>query len=146
MATLLDTTRWRSNRLEASAIAVALVAVGMFVGNWVIGPAISTEAFDHSPLPSAKHQRVLLDQMAARPDPNPYRTPTPTFDLGDAPQYGAAARAQARAAIGGNRVSRNDREFPETGQDAFAAFDNAPAEPAPPVRSYYRKVDRHTIF
>jgi len=127
-----------SSGAEAFAIVVALMAVGMFIGDWVIGPAISTQIFDHSPLPSATRGRAAIDAMSARPDPSPYRTPTPAFDVPDAPHYGALARQKARAEIGGRRAERGSRsDFPEEVRDDFGF---APA-PEPPHR---RVIDRHT--
>jgi len=127
-----------SSGAEAFAIVVALIAVGMFVGDWVIGPAISTPIFDHSPLPSATRERAAIDAMSARPDPSPYRTPTPTFDIPDDPHYGALARQRARAEIGGRRAEQNSPSaFPEEARDDFG-FAPAP-EPA-----HRRVIDRHT--
>jgi hypothetical protein len=123
-----------SSGAEAFAIVVALFAVGMFIGNWVIGPAISTPVFDHTPLSSATRERAALDAMSARPDPSPYRTPTPAFGAPDNPHYGALARQRALAAIGGRRAERNSPSaFPEEARDAFAF---APAQ--------RRVIDRHT--
>ena len=39
--------------------------------------------------------------MVARPDPMPYRAPTPSFDLSGPPNYAAAAKEKAQAELGG---------------------------------------------
>jgi hypothetical protein len=128
-----------SSGAEAFAIVVALIAAGMFIGNWVIGPAISTDIFEHSALPSATRGRATIDAMSARPDPLPYRTPTPAFDTPDAPRYGALAKERAQAEIGGRSAARSvQSELPEQARDAF---DDGNASPSPP-RS--RAIDRHS--
>ena len=39
--------------------------------------------------------------MVARPDPLPFRTPTPVFDVSGPPDYAAAAKEKAQAELGG---------------------------------------------
>ena len=83
--------------------AMAAIAVGMFVGNWVIGPSLSGDPIEPAQLRSGKSEREILQAAIARPDPFPYRTPTPGFDLRDAPRYGAVAKQQAQAELGSRR-------------------------------------------
>jgi hypothetical protein len=77
--------------------AMAAIAVGAFIGSWVIGPAISRNVADTS-IPTTQ-ERPTFEQMVSRPDPNPYRAATPAFDLSGPPNYGAAAREKARAQL-----------------------------------------------
>ena len=115
--------------------AMALIAVGMFIGHWVLAPAISTDtATTREALRSAKFERQALDAAAARPDPFPYRTPTPAFDVSGQPNYGALARQQAQAAYGWQGA---EGAIPEPfGETPWAS------QPAQPSRG--RSYDRHT--
>lgn len=117
--------------------ALALVAVGMFIGHWVIAPAISYGLPDREPLRSATFERHLIDEASKRPDPFPYRTPTPVFDASGSTNYALMAKQRAQASS-----SEQDR----TGSamidpDAFGELrepENAPR------RSYAPRMDRHT--
>src|SRR6478736_256982 len=80
--------------------AMAAIAVGMFIGHWVIAPAISTPTPERDPLRQASLDRKAIDEAAARPDPSPYRTPTPAFDTSGAPGYALAAKQKAQASLG----------------------------------------------
>jgi hypothetical protein len=85
-------------RSEPMMAAMAAVAVGMFFGAWVIGPAITYNNAD-SPAQAAT-ERTTFQDMVARPDPMPYRAPTPAFDRSGPPEYAAIARERARTESG----------------------------------------------
>ena len=95
---LLQTATFRSEPLLA---AMAAIAVGMFVGTWIIGPAVTRDSAD-APAPAAQ-QRTTFEDLVARPDPMPYRAPTPVFDTSGQPSYAAAAK-QKGAGRGGRTV------------------------------------------
>jgi hypothetical protein len=103
--------------------AMAAIAVGMFIGNWVIGPALSGDPAEHAKLRSAKFERAELRAAAARSDPSPYRTPTPDFGVPEAPQYGKFAKEQARTAFGerGNDIMLEADSYGERPWVAFEA-------------------------
>jgi hypothetical protein len=94
---LLTASTYRSEPLLA---AMAAVAVGMFVGAWILGPAL-THNSPEPPAPAAQQERTTFEAMVARPDPMPYRAPTPTFDTAGQPRYAAAAKEKAQAELGG---------------------------------------------
>jgi hypothetical protein len=110
----------------------------MFVGNWVIGPAVSGDPIEHAKLRSAKFERASLAAAVARPDPSPYGTPTPDFGMPAAPQYGALARREALALAGRDSFAGN----------AGADYGEAPwplfGSDRPMQRSRYRRSDRHS--
>jgi hypothetical protein len=125
---LLQKSTFRSEPMLA---AMAAIAVGMFVGTWVIGPAITRDSPD---APAAVSQeRTNLKEMVERPDPMPYRAPTPAFDMSGPPNYAAVAKEKARAELGGEIV-----------------VESGPPAPAPQSRSYrssrYRSYDRHAVY
>ena len=91
---LLKIETFRSEPLIA---AMAAIAIGMFIGTWVIGPALTRNAPEES-APAARG-RTSFEDMVSRPDPNPYRAATPAFDVSGPPSYGAAAREKARAQL-----------------------------------------------
>ena len=123
---LLKASTYRSEPLIA---AMAAVAVGMFVGTWIIGPAITHNSPD-TPAPAVK-ERTTFEDMVSRPDPMPYRTATPTFDTAGQPSYAAAAKEKAQAELGGEIN-------PEAAADA----------PSYSVRSSRaaRTFDRHRVY
>ena len=124
---LLQTATFRSEPLLA---AMAAIAVGMFVGNWIIGPAVTRDSAE-APAPAAQ-QRTMFEDLVARPDPMPYRAPTPVFDTGQ-PSYAAAAKQKAQAEAGGQFV--DDASIPE-----------APRASRWSSRNYnYRSFDRHRV-
>jgi hypothetical protein len=125
---LLKASTYRSEPLMA---AMALVAVGMFVGAWIIGPAITHDSPEAQPPAAAQQERTTFEDMVARPDPMPYRAPTPTFDTAGQPSYAAAAKEKAQAEVGG-------------AVDPDAAIE----APSYPVRSWrnYRAFDRHRVY
>src|SRR5438876_7492974 len=94
---LLNASTYRSEPLMA---AMAAVAVGMFVGTWILGPALTRNS-PEAPAPVARQERTTFEDMVARPDPMPYRAPTPTFDTAGQPSYAAAAKEKAQAELGG---------------------------------------------
>jgi hypothetical protein len=117
---------WASDTVWLSAMAA--VAVGMFVGTWVIGPAISTDSAPREALRSGQFERLSLDEARARPDPSPYRTPTPEFAAPASTNYARIARQKAQASAG-------DDDMPDVYR-----------EPSREWRFYApsRSVDRHT--
>ena len=124
---LLRASTYRSEPLIA---AMAAVAVGMFVGAWILGPALTHDNPD-APAPVAQQERTTFEDMVARPDPPPYRSPTPTFDMAGQPSYAAAAKEKAQAELGG-----------PIDPDAAA---EAAGEPAMSSRAA-RTFDRHRVY
>ena len=123
---LLKASTYRSEPLMA---AMAAVAVGMFVRNWIIGPAI-THNSPEAQAPVAQQERTTFEAMVARPDPMPYRAPTPTFDMAGQPSYAAAAKEKAQAEMGAT-----------VDPEAMAE------EPSNPVVSRSsRAFDRHRVY
>jgi hypothetical protein len=116
-------------RSEPFMAALAAVAVGMFVGTWVIGPAITRNNAD-TPAQTSP-ERTTFQDMLARPDPMPYRAPTPSFDMTGPPNYAAVAKEKAQAEIGGQTV---DDESIAEGRSAYRSS-----------RSY-RSFDRHRVY
>jgi len=115
---------------EPVAIGIALVGLGTFVGAWVIGPALSHDVRRAT----AKDEVLSYQQMLQQPDPPPYRTPTPEFDMSSQPHYGETARQRARAELGGQRPA-----------DAAGIFDGPFGDQgsSQPARNY-RRPDPHT--
>ena len=86
-------------RAEPLMVVIAALAAGMFVGTWVIGPMISSG-------PTSKERAetetpLTYEQMIARPDPFPYRTPTPVVEQPAQTNYAAIARQRAQSEYGG---------------------------------------------
>ena len=119
--------RMSTLRAEPYMAALAVVAVSMFVGAWVIGPVITKNSSDVSP--PVSQERPSVEAMNARPDPLPYRAPTPAFDMSGPPNYGAIAKERAQTQAGGTGFD---------GDEALAAPTFTPS------RSY-RSYDRHRI-
>jgi hypothetical protein len=119
---LLKTSTFRAEPLMA---AMAAVAIGMFVGTWIIGPAI-THNSPETQAPAAK-ERTTFEDMVARPDPMPYRTATPTFDTAGQPSYAAAAKERAQAEMGGQvdpeAMAEERPSYPMTSSRAARTFD-----------------------
>ena len=113
-------------RAEPLMAAMAAVAIGMFVGTWIIGPAI-THNSPETPAPAAQQQRTTFEDMVARPDPMPYRAPTPNFDTAGQPSYAAAAKEKAQAEIGGpvdpEAMVEEQPSYPVTSSRAARTFD-----------------------
>lgn len=86
------------HRHEAVAVAIAAISVGMFIGTWVIGPAIS---YDSAGRAVEQSETLSFQAMLSRPDPFPFRTPTPAFDVSGPPSYAATARERAQTELGG---------------------------------------------
>ena len=86
------------HRHEAVAVAIAAIGVGMFIGTSLIGPLVSSGSVERPPEVSSK---TSFETMTALPDPFPYRTPTPTFDVSGGPSYAATAKEKAQAELGG---------------------------------------------
>ena len=123
---LFRISTWRSEPLLA---AMAAIAVGMFLGAWFLGPMLS---HNNSDVPgSTARERMNYEQMVARPDPPPFRSPTPTFDSSNAPDYAAAARAQAQGQMS---------DLPNG--DATATIPHGSG----PARSRAQRFDRHGVI
>jgi hypothetical protein len=114
--------------------AMAAIAIGMFLGNWVIGPMLNTDSPDRQRLQSAVLEQMTISEASLRPDPSPYRTPTPTFNMPET-HYATAATERAQASLGwrGNATA-----------DAFQTFDEVPEAPAPRQQFRASRFDRHT--
>jgi len=124
---LLKASTYRSEPLIA---AMAAVAVGMFVGTWILGPALTHNSPEASaPVPS--QERTTFEAMVARPDPMPYRAPTPVFDTAGQPRYAAAAKEKAQAELGG-------QIDPEAATEAPSYFTRSSRA--------YRAFDRHRVY
>ena len=123
---LLQTATFRSEPLLA---AMAAIAVGMFVGTWVIGPAVTS---DSAEAPAPAQQRTTFEDLVARPDPMPYRSATPAFDTSGPPGYAAAAKQKAQAQMGGQTA------------------DDGPISEAPRASRWssrnYPAFDRHRVY
>ncbi len=96
----------RQNRHEAIAVAIAAIGVGMFIGNSIIGPLVSRQIAEPA---AASSEPLSFEAMVARPDPFPYRTPTPTFETSGVPHYAAAAKEKAQAEVNGQASAADDR-------------------------------------
>jgi hypothetical protein len=124
---LLQTATFRSEPILA---AMAAIAVGMFVGTWVIGPAITRDSAE--PPAQTSQGRTTFEEMVARPDPMPYRAPTPSFDTSGPPAYAAAAKEKAQAESGGQTV--DDGYVPDASRTYRSSSRN------------YRSFDRHRVY
>jgi hypothetical protein len=132
--------RW----LTVGLNAVAAVAVGVFVGYWVVAPALSTGIGRDEPLWSTMRERAMFDAISQRADPSPYRTATPDFDLPQPPQYGRLARQQAQTAS--QRPGREARDaFASMPEQSSTALGEA-AVSSVPRQTYYPKFDRHKVY
>jgi hypothetical protein len=121
-------------RSEPWLAAMAAVAIGMFAGAWLIGPAITahgSRAPNSDVATQATPERTSFDDMISRPDPSPYRAATPAFDLNGSPHYAAAAKEKAQAELGG-----------QPGDDEAAI-----EQPSyPHSRGGYQAFDRHRVY
>jgi hypothetical protein len=116
---------------------LSVAAVGIFIGAWVLGPAMTHES---RPASSDKEHPLSYEEMVARPDPWPYRAATPAFDVSNQPNYGSTAREKARAEIGGHRTANSGGGF-----EAVTSGDGSFEQPQN-SRSYrsYRSRDPHS--
>ena len=124
---LLQPATFRSEPLLA---AMAAIAVGMFIGTWLIGPAITRDTAQ-APIPPSQ-QRTTFEDLVSRPDPMPYRAPTPTFDASGPPNYGAMAKEKAQAELGGE--AWDDGSIPELPRTSRWSS------------RQYRSFDRHRVY
>jgi hypothetical protein len=124
---LLQASTFRSEPLLA---AMAAIAVGMFVGTWVIGPAITHNGAE-APA-QATQERTSFEDMVARPDPPPYRAATPAFEMSGVPNYGAVAKERAQTETGGQFA------------DSEAAAETPSYSRGSPRA--YRSFDRHRVY
>ena len=119
---LLKASTYRSEPLIA---AMAAVAVGMFVGTWILGPALTHNSPEAAPAATAP-ERTTFEAMVARPDPMPYRAPTPVFDTAGQPTYAAAAKEKALAELGGQvdpEVVAETPSYPMRSSRAYRTFE-----------------------
>jgi hypothetical protein len=86
-------------RAEPLMVAIAAVAVGMFVGTWVLGPMVSSGSMSKE---RVNETPLSYEQMIARPDPFPYRTPTPVAEQQAQTNYAAAAKQRAQSEYSGH--------------------------------------------
>lgn len=131
--------------LSACVIAVTSLTVGVVIGVLAIVPALSElTPSDASPRwDTSRFERLVVDVNA--PDPPPYRTPTPAYDMSTPPGYGAMARAKARGATERRAAKvQNRSSSPQIGNQAADALAYSPA-PSSDRPSYPRR-DRHTMF
>jgi hypothetical protein len=120
---LLKASTYRSEPLIA---AMAAVAVGMFLGTWILGPALTHNSPEAAPAAAAPQERTTFEAMVARPDPMPYRAPTPVFDTAGQPTYAAAAKEKAQAELGGQvdpEVVAETPSYPTRSSRAYRPFD-----------------------
>ena len=122
-------------RSEPAMAAMAAVAIGMFIGAWLIGPAITHGSMETPPA-VASQDKTTFDAMVARPDPPPYRAPTPAFDLSGPPNYAAAAKQKAQAALGG---AVGDQAVDDEAVPQAPSFNRQPSR-------FYRPFDRHRVY
>jgi hypothetical protein len=127
---------------------MAVVAVGMFIGTWILGPAISSGPTEYAKLRSATEEKARFESAMARPDPSPYRYPTPAFDMSNGPSYGKIAKQRAQAMYGrgggdGVRVSQSNAIGEAFGSLNWQDSDTA-HRPAPAPSGRYQQRDRHT--
>jgi len=83
--------------------------------------------------PAANGDVPIRTLLVARPDPMPYRAPTPVFDTSGQPSYAAAAKQKAQAEAGGQFV--DDASIPEAPRASRWSSRN----------SNYRSFDRHRV-
>ena len=129
---------------------MAAVAVGMFVGAWLIGPAIT-----------ARQQRRAARRRrrsgpASRtwfhgPTRRPIAPPTPAFDLNGSPHYAAAAKEKAQAELGGQPGDdecggRAPRATPRSAQQLSAVSTGTEFIDLPAGRTASRGIGRLEIM
>ena len=114
------------SRHEAVAIAIAAIGVGMFIGTWVIGPAIPQGNIERA---AETTGAPSFEEMVSRPDPDPYRSATPQFDMSGAPKYGEAARQAALEDVHPvtTPTPRSRRKAFRAGPDVFGGSIGIPA-------------------
>jgi hypothetical protein len=120
------------HRHEAVAVAIAAIGVGMFIGTSLIGPLVSTDSAER---PTEVSSKTSYETMTALPDPFPYRTPTPAFDVSGAPSYAAAAKEKAQAEVGGAPSADEDAWRDTNASDQTGTIRRA--------RGRYPMQDRH---
>ena len=90
---------------EATMIGLAAVGIGILVGIWVVGPALTGTGTVASDWTATRSIPMSYNDMIARPDPLPYRTATLAFDNGSRVDYAIAAKARAKSEYGRVAVS-----------------------------------------
>jgi hypothetical protein len=120
------------HRHEAVAVAIAAIGVGMFIGTSLIGPLVSNGSVER---PTEISSKPSFEAMTALPDPLPYRTPTPAFEVSGAPSYAAAAKEKAQAELGGQPSADEDASRDAYASDATGSIRR--------TRGRYPVQDRH---
>ena len=108
---------------EAVMIGLAAVGIGLLLGIWVAGPALTGTATVASD-PTLRSIPMSYNEMIARPDPAPYRTATLNFGTGGI-DYAAAAKARARSETNGQAATRDDATDPwgqQTGRASSRSY------------------------
>jgi hypothetical protein len=108
---------------ETVMIGLAAVGIGILLGIWVAGPALTGTATVASD-PTMRSIPMSYNDMIGRPDPHPYRTATPAFDTGRV-DYAAAAKARAQAETSGQAATRDNATDPwdrQTGRAASRSY------------------------
>ena len=103
----------RNPYAEAVMAGLAAVGIGILVGIWVVGPALTGTAKVASD-PTMRSWTMSYKDMIERPDPPPYRTATLAFDTGGRIDYAVAAKARAQFEYG--RVAVSDENQQTTGR------------------------------
>src|SRR5882724_3587465 len=96
---------------EPVMLGLAAVGIGILLGIWVAGPALTGSGTSVALDPMIRTIPMSYNDMMARPDLLPYRTATPSFDTNGQIDYAAAAKARARAQDG-PAASRDDATDP----------------------------------
>jgi hypothetical protein len=125
--------------------AMAIVAIGMFVGTWIIGPLMSSDAATHVALNSAAEERTMINAGMARPDPSPYRAPTPAFEAPAETHYGKLAKERALAVLGPRRGESNAEADAENAQ-ALDEWQERPRHRSRYRSWRYDRYGRHSIY
>jgi hypothetical protein len=111
---------------EPVMIGLAAVGLGILLGIWVAGPALTGTGTVVASDPITRSIPMSYNDMMARPDPFAYRSATPSFDTGGRIDYAAAAKARAQAETTGQASTRDNAADPwdrQTGRSASRNYD-----------------------
>jgi len=86
---------------EAAMLGLAAVGIGILLGIWIAGPALTGSGPSVALDPTQRSIPMSYNDMMARPDPFPYRVASPSFNPGGQIDYAAAAKARAQAETSG---------------------------------------------
>jgi hypothetical protein len=109
----------RNPYAEVAMIGLGAVGIGILVGIWVVGPALTGTASVASDW-ATRSIPMSYNDMMARPDPPPYRTATLAFDTGGRIDYAVAAKARAQFEYG--RVAVGDEAQQTTGRASSRSY------------------------